>query len=77
MAPESWLGIVFSPGPIEHLPVAPLTEANADTLKRIGALAKALRQTPQSETLGKRSERASSKRQLWLLASLATAKSRW
>ncbi len=48
-APESALGIVFSPGRIERLPLPPLTEANADTLKRIGALAEALLQTPESE----------------------------
>ena len=56
IAPESRLGIVFSPGRIERLPLPPLTEANADTTKRIGALAEALLQTPQSETLERQTQ---------------------
>ncbi len=56
MAPESSIGIRYTPGRIERLPLPPLTEANADTLKHIGALAEALLQTPQSETLERESK---------------------
>ena len=55
---ESALGIVFSPGRIERLPLPPLTEANAVTLERIAALAEALLQTPESETFERQTKEA-------------------
>ncbi len=58
MAPESSIGIRYTPGRIERLPLPPLTEATADTLKHIGALAEAILQTPQSETLERQSQEA-------------------